>query len=239
MYYSFDYANVHIICLDSNKGSTPYQEGTLQYKWLIEDLKANQGAEGVFVYFHHPIFRGHPTRGIEAQRYTWHPIFGKYGVDLIFAGHDHYYFRSYLIGKVALERKQGVRYLISGGGGARLYPVRDRIYGTVSESIHHITVLDILGSRIEERTINSDGDEVDDFTLTYTLTPGYECIAYEIFEIERDLRKQLADMKPIVIEKAERPVAINTTLAILHAVRNCVFSKVWKRGVSKVSNSDL
>ena len=26
---------------------------------------------------------------------------------------------------------------------------------------------------------------------------------------------------------------------ILHAARNCVFSKVWKRGVSKVSNSDL
>ena len=26
---------------------------------------------------------------------------------------------------------------------------------------------------------------------------------------------------------------------ILHAARNCVFSKVWKRGVSKISNSDL
>ena len=26
---------------------------------------------------------------------------------------------------------------------------------------------------------------------------------------------------------------------ILHAARNCIFQKIWKRGVSKVSNSDL
>ncbi|MCZ6680117.1 MAG: metallophosphoesterase family protein, partial [Candidatus Poribacteria bacterium] len=214
VYYSFDYANVHMICLDSNKGSTPYQKGTPQYEWLINDLKANQDAEWIFVYFHHPIFRCHPTRGIQAQRYTWHPIFEKYGVDIVFAGHDHYYFRSYPIGKVGLERKQGVLYVISGGGGAPLYPARDRIYGAVSNSIHHFTVLDIQGSRIEARAIDSDGDEIDYFTLTHTPTPGDEYIAYELFEVERDLRKQLADMKPIVVKKAGDRIAVDTTLSI-------------------------
>ena len=214
VYYSFDYANVHIICLDSNRGSTPYQAGAPQYEWLIEDLEANQDADWIFVYFHHPIFRCHPTRGIEAQRYTWHPIFEKYGVDIVFSGHDHYYFRSYPIGELELQPKQGVLYVTSGGGGASLYPVRDRIHGVVNNSIHHIVEIDVQGSRIEAQAIDSEGNQVDGFTLTHTPTPGESYIAYEIFEIERDLTAQLAALKPIVVEKAGDRVAIDTTLSI-------------------------
>ena len=214
VYYSFDYVGVHIISLDSNAGATPYTAGTPQYEWLIKDLEANQDAQWIFVMFHHPLFRGHPTRGITPQRYDWHPVFEKYGVDFVFSGHDHYYFRSYPIGKLELEPKQGVRYLTTAGGGARLYPVRDRIYGAVSKSTHHITALDIQGSRIQGRAIDSDGNEFDRFTVTQTPTPGDGYIAYELFEIERDLRKQLAEMKPIVVEKVRDRISIDTELSI-------------------------
>ena len=214
VYYSFDYANVHIICLDSNSGSTPYVEGTPQYKWLIKDLEANQDAEWIFVFFHHPIFRCHPTRGVDVKRFTWHPIFEKYGVDLVLSGHDHYYFRSYPIGKVELTSKQGVVYLTSGGGGASLYPIRDRNYGAVSRRIHHITVLDIQGSRIEGRAIDYEGNEIDHFSMAHIPASSEEYISYEIFEIEKELRSQLDEIKPIVVEKSGDRVVVNTTLSI-------------------------
>jgi len=214
VYYSFDYAGVHIVCLDSNAGWTPYQAGSPQYEWLIKDLEAHQDAEWTFVYFHHPIFRCQPTRGIEAQRYTWHPIFKKYGVDLVLSGHDHYYFRSYPIGKLGLEPRQGVHYLTTGGGGAPLYPISERIYGAASKSIHHTTVLDIQGSRIEGRAIDSDGNQFDYFTLTHTPTPGAEYIAYEVFEIERGLRDELDKIKPVIVAKSGEKVVINTTLSV-------------------------
>jgi 3',5'-cyclic AMP phosphodiesterase CpdA len=214
VYYSFDYANIHIISLDSNAGWTPFAPGTPQYEWLVKDLEANQDAQWLFVIFHHPLFRCHPTRGIESQRYDWHPVFEKYGVDLVLSGHDHYYFRSYPIGKVGLEPRQGILYLTSGGGGASLYPVRDRIYGAVSKSIHHIIALDIQGSRIEGRAIDSDGNEFDYFVLTQTPTPDEAYISYEIFEVERELRKQLGEMKPIRVEKPGDRVAVDAALSI-------------------------
>ena len=103
VYYSFDYANAHIISLNSNAKDAPYQRGEKQTEWLIEDLKKHKDATWKIVFFHHPLFRSHPTRGITAQRWVWQPLFEEYGVDLVLNGHDHYYMRSYAVGRYTGE----------------------------------------------------------------------------------------------------------------------------------------
>ena len=123
VYFSFDYANAHIISLNSNAKDAPYTIGQPQTEWLINDLKAHQDATWTIVYFHHPLFRSHPTRGITEQRWVWQPIFDELGVDLVINGHDHYYMRAYPVGNYAGEPRRGVFHLISGGGGANTYPM--------------------------------------------------------------------------------------------------------------------
>jgi hypothetical protein len=44
------------------------------------------------------------------------PLFERYGVDLVLAGHDHNYQR--------FKEHRGVRYVVHGGGGAPLYSLR-------------------------------------------------------------------------------------------------------------------
>ena len=123
VYYSFDYANAHIISLNSNEKDSPFERGQPQTEWLIDDLSKNQDDEWRIVFFHHPLFRCHPTRGVDPHRWVWQPIFDEYHVDLVVCGHDHYYQRTYAIGNYRDAPRRGVYHLISGGGGANTYPI--------------------------------------------------------------------------------------------------------------------
>ncbi len=138
VYYSFDYANAHIIALNSNRKDAPFQRGEAQTEWLIAELKANQDKDWIIVFFHHPLFRCHPTRGIEPQRWVWQPIFDEYGVDLVVNGHDHYYQRTYAIGEYTGKDTKGVYHLVSGGGGANTYPITPKIHAAARRRVHAV-----------------------------------------------------------------------------------------------------
>jgi hypothetical protein len=195
VYYSFDYANAHIISLNSNTRDAPFQLGDAQTEWLIKDLKANQDKQWTIVFFHHPLFRCHPTRGITQQRWVWQPIFDEYGVDLVVNGHDHYYQRTYAIGNYTGEARQGVYHLISGGGGAGTYPIVPKIHAAARKEIHHITVMDVQDDRIVGRAIDIDGNTFDAFVYDkQTPNSPEEFMAYEVYTIERDLGTAIRNM---------------------------------------------
>ena len=100
-YYSFDYANVHFIVLDSMDSSRA--PGSAMLTWLQADLSGTT-QEWVIVYFHHPPY----TKGshdsdsaadsggrLVAMRENVLPILEAGGVDLVLGGHSHIYERSY------------------------------------------------------------------------------------------------------------------------------------------------
>jgi 3',5'-cyclic AMP phosphodiesterase CpdA len=102
--------NVELFLLNSN---TP--GSTTQREWLQKRLREST-ATWQIVAFHHPAYTcgnylGHPT--ILSR---WVPLFERYGVDLVLSGHDHNYQR--------FAQRGGVHYVVHGGGGQRLYPVR-------------------------------------------------------------------------------------------------------------------
>ncbi len=166
VFYSFDYANVHFIALDSTAGYTPYDERSPQYLWLIDDLKAQKGDKWIVVFFHNPLFRAHPTRGIEGQRYIWQAIFDEYGVDLVLNGHDHNYVRTYPIGFIGTEPRKGVQHIITGGGGAPLYDVvQNRNYIVTAVKTHNILILDFDSDKLNGVTKDIDGNIIDKFTI--------------------------------------------------------------------------
>ena len=188
VYYSFDYANAHIISLNSNSKDAPFQLGDEQTEWLIQDLKANQDKTWIIVFFHHPLFRCHPTRGITSQRWVWQPIFDQYGVDLVVNGHDHYYQRTYAIGNYTGKPRRGVYHLISGGGGAGTYPIVPKNHAAFRRRVHHITAMDVQDDRIVGRAIDIDGNIFDAFVYDKQAENApEEFMAYEIYMLERDI----------------------------------------------------
>jgi hypothetical protein len=98
-YYSFDYANIHFICLDSH--DLDRKPAGAMAKWLRADLdKAN--AEWVMAFWHHPPYTkgSHDSdkeKDLTEIREHIMPIIESGGVDIVFTGHSHIYERSMLI----------------------------------------------------------------------------------------------------------------------------------------------
>ena len=98
-YYSFDYANVHFVSLESFE--TDRSPGGPMLTWLRADLAANT-QPWVIVFFHHPPYsKGSHDSDWEIEllemRQNALPILESFGVDLVLAGHSHSYERSFLI----------------------------------------------------------------------------------------------------------------------------------------------
>ncbi len=107
-HYSFDRGLVHFAMVDSHRGYLTAEESA----WLEADLAGTQQPVKI-VALHYPPFdpRGSDdimTRGNE----TFLSLMKKYGVQYVFAGHIHAYDQ---------VSRDGVIYIISGGGGAPLH----------------------------------------------------------------------------------------------------------------------
>jgi 3',5'-cyclic AMP phosphodiesterase CpdA len=116
-WYSRDVADVHLVFLDSNAYDRAEQEA-----WLDADLAAARArrVRAILVLTHDgPFARGHHG-GNAVARARYVPILAKHRADLLFAGHDHLYQRGEL---------GGVRYVVTGGGGASLYNIRCGVPG--------------------------------------------------------------------------------------------------------------
>ncbi len=98
-YYSFDYGNIHFICLDS-QGSNRTAAGPMG-TWLAADLAAT-AREWIVAFWHHPPYsKGSHNSDTEGQlidmRANMLPILEAGGVDLVLCGHSHSYERSFLL----------------------------------------------------------------------------------------------------------------------------------------------
>jgi hypothetical protein len=116
LYYSFDYGNVHFICLNSELGSVinpahdwtgahpifPFN-GSPMMDWLVADLSQNTLPWTVVLFHQPPYSKGsHDSDDfwevyMKAMREHWLPVLEQAGVDLVLSGHSHVYERSFLI----------------------------------------------------------------------------------------------------------------------------------------------
>ncbi|MGB5178181.1 MAG: metallophosphoesterase family protein [Gammaproteobacteria bacterium] len=100
-YYSFDYGNIHFICLASYE--TNRSTGGAMLSWLALDLAATT-QEWIIAFWHHPPYSkgshnsdsGTEIAMIEMRQNAL-PILEAAGVDLVLSGHSHSYERSFLL----------------------------------------------------------------------------------------------------------------------------------------------
>jgi len=102
-YYTFVRKNARFVVLDTN------QLDPRQLAWMEATLK--QSTENWKIcYFHHPIYSDGGRHGSDVQlRVALEPLFVKYGVDVVYAGHDHVYER--------LKPQKGITYFVNGSSG--------------------------------------------------------------------------------------------------------------------------
>lgn len=124
-YYSFNYANIHFICLESTDAVFRATGGAMM-TWLTNDLNANT-QRWTIVYFHHPPYSkgSHDSdTGIELMEMRTNvvPLLESKKVDLVLSGHSHSYERSMMIkGHFGLESTfNAATMAVNSGSG--IYP---------------------------------------------------------------------------------------------------------------------
>jgi len=102
-YYNFKKGAVSFYSLNSN-----YMDKK-QLTWLEGKLKADT-SDWKVAFFHHPPYSSGGKHGSSSGlREVVEPLFLKYGVNVVLAGHEHFYER--------VKPQKGIYYFISGAGG--------------------------------------------------------------------------------------------------------------------------
>lgn len=100
-FYTFTKGNIDFFVLDSN-----YMDRK-QLDWFERAIKDSK-ADWKMAYFHHPLYSSGEAHGSEADlRVLLEPLFIKYGMDVVFAGHEHFYER--------VKPQKGIYYFTCGG----------------------------------------------------------------------------------------------------------------------------
>ncbi len=159
-YYNFSIGPISFIGLNTERDTS------VQTTWLEEVLKKNNQDNDTLwqiAYMHQPFFNSMSGRLDRSDLIAaWCPLFEEYNLDLVFAGHNHYYERSYSMNSLKqfddsssynLENPSNPMYFITGGAGAPPY-VRDTnpSYAPFYNSTYHFIIVDIIVDDIKEET---------------------------------------------------------------------------------------
>jgi hypothetical protein len=148
-YQSFDYNDCHFVLLDNTEHERWGYMGPAQLNWLKDDLQRTR-AKAVFVFVHFPVWE--PER-ITPEYYefwaqTLHPLFKESRVRAVFGGHYHTYGPT--------REFDGIRYYITGGGGAELRPEYRKAGGQ-----YHFMKVKVSGDSFDVRVITGGGELTD------------------------------------------------------------------------------
>ena len=165
-YYSFDAGDVHFTMLDSNQ-----KRSAVQKAWLEADLATTQ-RKWKLVFMHNAPYSCGTLAGNDLYvRSNWAPIFEKYKVDVVFAGHEHTYTRTKPIDDFNVNGAPGpdglsTIYVVEGasGGGGHLSNTCPSIVAKSGGGSYVAVVVN--GGALRVNAINQKGLLIDTMTLT-------------------------------------------------------------------------
>jgi hypothetical protein len=163
-YYSFDRNNVHFVFIDPY---IDYEPGSVQYQFIEHDLRnaaSNPKIDWTFVAESIPIYTSPSDHPADSNiRDIYHPLFDKYGVDLVFTSDNHNYQRTFPLkynseddssnNPIITDNShnyynynddnRGVIYLTTGTGGRSLYEIEQQAPFVAKQADEHFGFLNI------------------------------------------------------------------------------------------------
>lgn len=148
-FYTFQKKDVRFFVLDSN-----YMDKD-QQRWLEEELSKST-SKWKIAYFHHPLYSSGKTHGSEVDlRAIIEPLFIKYHVNVVFAGHEHFYER--------VKPQKGIAYFTA-GGSSKLREGNIRNTGLTAKGFdteQSFMLIELDGDVMRFQTISRRGKRVD------------------------------------------------------------------------------
>lgn len=147
-YYTYARDQVRFFALDTNI----FDNG--QLAWLETSLKAATERWKI-VYFHHAIYSDGKRHGSNIElRVRLEPLFVRYGVNVVFSGHDHIYER--------LKPQKGITYFVAGASGR----LRKGINASAGSAMafdqdQTFMLVEIAGAELRFRAITRTGRVID------------------------------------------------------------------------------
>lgn len=157
-YYTYKKGNARFFVLNSN-----YMDPK-QLAWLEGQLKDAGNGGWKVCYFHHPLYSSGQFHGPSLDlRKLLEPLFVKYGVDVVFSGHDHVYER--------IRPQQGIYYFMEGASG-ELRPgnlAHTAITEKGFDTDRSFVLSEIAGDDMYFETISRTGETVDSGVIHRTI----------------------------------------------------------------------
>ena len=147
-YRTFRKGDVRFFALDSN-----YLDPE-QLAWLEKELQAS-GSDWKIAYFHHPMYSSAYHGPTIEVRNALEPLFQKYNVDVVFAGHEHVYERIY--------PQKGIYYFVEGGSAKlRAHDISKSAQMAAGfDTDRSFMLVEIAGNEMFFQTISRKGQTVD------------------------------------------------------------------------------
>ncbi len=167
-YYTYKKGNVRFFALDSN-----YMDPK-QVAWLETQLRDAGNGSWKICYFHHPLYSSGAFHGPATDlRKALEPLFVKYGVDVVFAGHEHLYER--------LRPQQGVYYFTEGASGS-LRPGNLEASALTAKGFdtdRSFMLIEIAGDEMYFEAMSRLGVAVDSGVIRRTIRPAPGGVAHD------------------------------------------------------------
>ena len=202
-YYSYDYNNVHFLIMSAQ---SVFYKGSDQYNFISRDLEKaseDENIDWIIVSSYGPAYTSpskHPA--FKELREVYHPIFEKYGVDLVLSGHNHNYQRTYpltynsayseepIVTSAATNhydgQKDGVVFAIIGTGGVNFYSFNGMAPFVDSQFANKFGFLNIEISNGNPNTKltgtfydNKDSQMLDQFIIEKNVTKNGNDMRYQ------------------------------------------------------------
>lgn len=190
-YYSFNFQNVHVLTMATE---ISFGTSSSQYNFVKNDLAAastNPNIKWIIVNYHRAMYTSPNTcststcHGSSSLRDAYHPLFDKYGVDLVLQGHVHNYQRTFPIKynpsnpsnptKTSTSTNtytdpQGEVFAIVGMAGINFHGLSGKSSFVASQQDSKFGILDIQitndGSKLQAKHYANDGSVKDQFSIS-------------------------------------------------------------------------
>jgi 3',5'-cyclic AMP phosphodiesterase CpdA len=159
-WYAWHRGPVLLIVLDSTRPDDPQQ-----LAWLERTLATATEPWRIVALHHPPYSAGWHGSSINV-RHAFEPLFERFGVELVLAGHDHDYQRSKPI--------HGVTYIVS-GAGATARPTSRASFTAESWSTQHFIDLEVWCDHLLVQAVGQDGLVYDHATLEPAAAASSAC----------------------------------------------------------------
>ena len=131
-----------------------------QLAWLQKEL-GESGSAWKICYLHHPLYTsGRYRSGARARRIALEPILVGGGVDVVLAGHEHFYER--------IHPQRGITYFISGAAGSlRRGDIRPSgLTARGFDDDYHFMLMEAAGDELYFQAISRKGQTIDAGVMT-------------------------------------------------------------------------